>query len=296
MLNYTNLSAGTKSVDKISGPDVIVIVNCAINIQLMLIAIVGNALVLAAIWRTPSLRRSPSTIFLSSLAVSDLLVGSMVQPLFVASGLAQDDFLGRLWLKVGFVSCGVSLSTMAVISLDRFLALHYHVKYAEFMTRSRVISILITIWLFNFLLPCVYIWNPTTYYQFAAGAICVYLLISTFSYIGIYRIVHHHQTHIFAQHQAAQLADGNTLNMMRLKRNAVNTFVFYIFMILCYMPVFVGMTISLTIGARRENSRGFGTTAVFMNSAINPILYSWRLVELRAAVVKTVRNLVCKRP
>jgi len=30
-------------------------------------------------------------------------------------------------------------------------------------------------------------------------------------------------------------------------------------------------------------------TVVFMNSSINPVLYCWRLRELRVAVVKTVK-------
>lgn len=117
-----------------SSPEVIVIVNCVINVPLMLVGIIDNSLVLTAILTTPSLRRLPSIVFLSSLAVSDLLVSSVVQPLFISSGLAQDNFLGSLRLKVGFVCCGVSLSTMTATSLDRFLALHYHINYAGFMT------------------------------------------------------------------------------------------------------------------------------------------------------------------
>ena len=70
----------------ISHPETIVIINCVFNSLLMLISIVGNALVLAAILKTPSLR-SPSTVFLCSLAVSDLLVGFVVQPVYIASEL-----------------------------------------------------------------------------------------------------------------------------------------------------------------------------------------------------------------
>lgn len=112
MLHQSNSSNGSGSeVDESSSPEFDVILNCAINVPLMFVAVIGNTLVLVAILKTSSLRRSPSIVFLSSLAVSDLLVGSVVQPLFIASGLAQDVFLGILWLRVGFVCCGVSLST-----------------------------------------------------------------------------------------------------------------------------------------------------------------------------------------
>ena len=66
-----------------SRSETIVIINCVLNIPLMLISIIGNTLVLAAILRTPWLR-SPSTTLLCSLAVSDLLVGLVVQPTYTA--------------------------------------------------------------------------------------------------------------------------------------------------------------------------------------------------------------------
>ena len=298
MLHNTNQSNGTEFMDKGSPPDVAVIINCVINMPLMLVSIAGNSLVLAAILTTPSLRHSPSIVFLSSLAVSDLLVGFVVQPLFIISGLAQDHYLGRLWLKVGFVCCGVSLCTITAISLDRFLALHYHIKYAVFMTVSRARNILIVIWIYSILLPFIYTWSPKIYYEIVTLALCLYLSISTFSYIRIYRIVRHHQARIYAQQLAVQPNQeiGDLLNVMRLKRSAMSTFVFYIFMIFCYMPVFIEMSISLAQDRDQENTQSFGTTAVFLNSSINPILYSWRLAELRAAAVKTLQKLRCKSP
>ena len=69
----------------------IVIINCIVNAPLMLTSILGNSLVFIAIWRTVS-PRSPSMMFICSLAVSDLLVGLIVQPLYIANLLisAQD--------------------------------------------------------------------------------------------------------------------------------------------------------------------------------------------------------------
>ncbi len=75
-------------------PETIVIINCVLNAPLMLISIIGNILVLAAILRTPSLL-SPSAILLCSLAVSDLLVGFVVQPLYIATELTEDAALYR---------------------------------------------------------------------------------------------------------------------------------------------------------------------------------------------------------
>ncbi|KAL9958759.1 hypothetical protein ACROYT_G035817, partial [Oculina patagonica] len=95
---------GSQMFKNSSMPETIVIINCVINAPLMLTSIIGNTLVLAAILRTPSLR-SPSIMFLSSLAVSDLLVGFFVQPLYIASGLTRIHHLDNLWFMVSFATC-----------------------------------------------------------------------------------------------------------------------------------------------------------------------------------------------
>ena len=61
----------------------IIIPNSVLNALLIPICIAGNVLVLAAVWRNPSLR-TPSIILLCSLAVSDLFVGFLVLPVYVA--------------------------------------------------------------------------------------------------------------------------------------------------------------------------------------------------------------------
>ena len=73
MINYTD--EGKKDSPT---HETIVIINCVLNAPLMLTSIIGNSLVLAAVWKTPA-SRSTSMIMLCSLAVSDLLVGFVVQ-------------------------------------------------------------------------------------------------------------------------------------------------------------------------------------------------------------------------
>ena len=55
------------------------VINAAVNIISWPAAVAGNALVMAAIWRNPSLR-TPSYILLAGLAFSNLCVGLTAQP------------------------------------------------------------------------------------------------------------------------------------------------------------------------------------------------------------------------
>ena len=112
-----------------STPETITIINCVLNAPLMLISILGNALVLAAIIRTPSIR-STHMIMLCSLAVSVLLVGLIAQPFYIAKVLTEDRLAYHVWRSIGPSLCVVSLLTITTITVDRFLALHYHMRYA----------------------------------------------------------------------------------------------------------------------------------------------------------------------
>ena len=126
--------------------------------------------------------------------------------------------------------------------------------------------------------------------------IIISLIISTFSYIRIYLIVRRHQLQIHAQQQAVQSSNAeNSLNMARLKRSAMNTFMFYIALIICYFPMYIILTLQVISNKEWQPEWDFAKTAIFMNSSINPFLYCWRLRELRAAVVKTARQMLCKQ-
>ena len=115
----------------------------------MVVAVLGNSLVLAAIIRTPSIR-STAMIMLCSLAVSDRLVGLIALPLYMATYLTEDHFVHHVAHTIGFSLCGVSLLTITTISVDRFLALHYHMRYATLVTESRVRYTIMMIWLTGF--------------------------------------------------------------------------------------------------------------------------------------------------
>ena len=180
--------------------------------------------------------------------------------------------------------------------MDRFLALHYHMRYATLVTESHVKYTLITIWLINFLLSGFRVWYPRVHGFVVAIVYIICLLICIASYIRIYCFIRRHQLQIHVQQQAVQSSDaGNNLNVTRLKRSAMNTFVFFIVLIICYLPLYVLLTLYGLSIKDRQSEWEFAITGVFMNSSINPLLYCWRLRELRTAVVKTARQMLCKQ-
>lgn len=298
MFNRSNFTGNdlaneySSTVRYFSCSETIVFINCALNVPLMIISILGNSIVLWVMLNTPSLR-SPSMFFLTSLAVSDLLVGLVIQPLYIVSGLVRNDLLDTTWFILSFATCGISLFSITAISVDRFLAVHYHLRYPSVVTSFRAKSTLAIMWFTIFLLSGVYFWSKHGYFLLIAIGVCLCLTISIYSYIRIYRIVRHQQVQIHCQQQAVSSQLNNVSSMLLLKRSALNSFLFFIVMIIFYFPMCVAMSLYV-ITYEWQRAWSFATTAVFMNSSVNPFLYCWRLRELRTPVGKTLRKMCCK--
>ena len=292
MINYTEESnTGSPAHDQ----ETIIIINCVLNAPLMLTSIIGNFLVLVAVWKTPSIR-STSMIMLCSLAVSDLLIGFVVQPLYIADELTEHLLLHRVSGMIGFYVCGVSFGTMTAISVDRLMALHYHMRYGSLMTEYRVKFIAGMIWVVIFPCSAFYVWEKFLFHLSTGIFIAICLVICTFSYFKIYGIVRHHQLQIHYQQQAVENLDiANNRRMARLRKSAINTFIFYTFMVICYFPQAVLLSLFATIYKDWKTEWTFATTVMYMNSSVNPILYCWRLRELRAAVFQTTKRLLFKQ-
>lgn len=281
-------------------PEIFLIVSTTINALLMAISIFGNALVLTAIWKTPSLR-SPSTIFLSSLAVSDLLVGFIVQPVFIAT--FQRFELGSALFLISNVMtlsvCGVSISTMTAISVDRFLALYFHMRYPNFMSIKSAIYTSTTLWFLGIVFSGVRLISSEAFIVIGVVVIAACLLISSYSYLRVYLIVRRHQLQIHNQQQAVEnLNAEDQLNVLRSKKSAITTFIYYICMVICYSPSLILMSI-ISPSPNRFVSLvvwwTLATTVAYMNSAINPFLYCWRMSNLRVEVLRILRKTLFKR-
>ena len=290
-------------MDNISNFETIVVINCILNVPLMLTSITGNALVLAAILRTPSLRSVPSIIFLCSLASTDLLLGLVGQPFYIASELYHSNGgpLSKVEDLISVSLCGVSLATMTAISVDRLLALHYHMTYPNLMTTKRAIYASASLWFPPVLLACLRVaWGSEVILIFEGVCITICFVLSSASYIKIYFIVRHHQIQIQAHQQAVNsfnisvnIPDSN--NMILSKKHALKTFIYFICMVCCYLPYLSCSLLRTTSVIGYEVNWTFAETVVFLNSSVNPFLYCWCNREIRTSAVKVLRKMMCKQ-
>ncbi|XP_019381362.1 PREDICTED: D(1B) dopamine receptor [Gavialis gangeticus] len=104
---------------------------------LILWTLLGNALVCAAIVRCRHLRAKVTSIFIVSLAVSDLLVALLVMPWKAAAEVAGYWPFGAfcsVWVAFDIMCSTASILNLCVISVDRYWAISSPFRYERKMT------------------------------------------------------------------------------------------------------------------------------------------------------------------
>lgn len=298
--------------------DTVYIVNCAINAVFSCSAVVANAVIIATILRSPSLR-SPTFYFIFGLAVSDFAVGLLAQPLYVVykmAGLYGNSKLncaaGVSFVLVSTQLSGVSFLTMTLISLDRYLALHLHLRYNEFLTLYRVNIALVCTWILTAFANVMWIASLKAYYLIASTGFALFLITTLLSYVMIFRIVRRHRQKIQQQNIAVlqlnsacsqgvnSVQDNSTsqqttnsenqkrLAAMGYKASAKSMFVVYLIFLLCVLPFMCVLLVSSVLGRSTEVETAFNftMTLVFINSTVNPFVYCKLMKDLRKEVCK----------
>ena len=111
-----------------------------LNIFLSVTTFLGNTLILAALPKETSLH-PPSKLLFRNLAITDLCVGIIAEPLLVAylMSLVKQRWDISYYLHfadfvIGAILCSVSLFTLTAISVDRLLALSLGIRYIRVAT------------------------------------------------------------------------------------------------------------------------------------------------------------------
>ena len=270
------------------------VVNCFFNAFLSFTAIVLNIITMQALRKTSSLPKTLKTLLLS-LAVSDLGVGLLVQPLYVAI-LVMEIKQNTNSTAYYTISEARSIQEKTLVfashfgvfalAVDRFLAIHLHLRYQELVTHKRVVAVVISVWVFSASIS-----YPS--HPIMRAVIFVVCLITTgLLYCKIYASVRHHtnQIHALQVQQATQNED--MANAARLKKSSLATFYVYFVYLVCYLPVSC-VKFAMTNGETPLLSHlwYFTLTLVYLNSSLNPLIYCWKMRHIRQIVMDILRNI-----
>ena len=272
-----------------------------LNSFLSITAILGNALILIALQKE-SLLHPPSKLLLRFLAITDLCVGLITEPLTVIfwMSVANEHWsICRYALEAcfitGYIFCGVSVGALAAISVDRLLALLLGLRYRQVVSLKRTYVIIFTLWLFSAgSVSATYFWNPFKTFWLGIIYIPLCLIISIFSYTKIFHTLRHHQNqvqdHVQQPNQTNQLTD-----MARYKKAVSSAIWLQLTLVACYLPHVIVVVFRAQSGLNTSlyQARSYTITLVYLNSSLNPILYCWKIDEVRQTVKDTIRQLLC---
>ena len=178
---------------------------CVFNAFSLYTAIALNIVTIYVMRKTSSesLPKKLKTLLLS-LSVSDLGVGLIVQPLYIARLVMQmePDFRHnsayiatyKAYLFPAYLFSYASFFGVTALTVDRFLAIHLHLRYNELVTHKRVVAVVISIWVLSAILSLIRLLvsaKKGTYIVFATVEV-ICLLTTAFLYWKIYLVARHH--------------------------------------------------------------------------------------------------------
>ena len=272
------------------------IVNVVLNVFSALTAIVFNSITIQAIRKTSSLP-NPLKILLLSLAFSDLAVGLVAQPLWIVT-LSREEDTEVLCIIQSALANASFLGIMA-LNVDRFLAVHLHLRYRELVTYKRVLSLAILTWVFSALLSSICRWITEDLNEFMNITIIVWSLCLIFLTViscRLYFAVRVHTKQIQALQLKQTALSDEVANASRLRKSAVSSFYVNFVFLVCFLPFYCSLIGKFFKSEAFVNSQiwqelfSLSRTLMFMNSCLNPVIYCWRMRDIRHAIKDILRN------
>ena len=279
------------------------IANCVLNNFLSYTAIMLNIVTIYAIRRTSSLPKTLKTLLLS-LAFSDVGVGLFVQPLYTFSLVK--------WLKLDHPSCNIyqvknissnffsaaSFLGVVAVSVDRVLAVHLHLRYQELVTHKRVVTVVISIWVFSAFISLLVLWSSSATQNLVILVIAaIGFIVSFVVYTRIYLTVRRHKKQILSMQIQEIVQAGEKAHFTALIKSTVGLFYVYLVFLISYLPFFICIAVVRIYGSSIAFRKVFifSWTLIFLNSSLNPVIYCWKMRHIRRAIIEILGNLSWSR-
>lgn len=257
----------------------------SVNILSTIIGTIGNVLVIGTVCTNPSLKII-SNFWLVSMAVADLMVTALAQPIFsVFLGLQLNEecheVVSQAFRLIANMSCSASVLHLCLISIDRCLVILRPHDFRTVRTKKRFKIALVIAWT----LPVIYgilrltvSKKGTSYFTVIAVGICYLIIISCYSLIILK--VRKQGTATLKRLRGQSRRSASSEHMVERRVTVTIAIVVVIFTV-CWFPL-----LYLRSAYAEDNfgvAYNWARTLALSNSSMNPWIYCFRIAEFRDA-------------
>lgn len=264
-----------------------------ITVAMSPLIVIGNSLIIIVVWKDPlrNLRSFTSSTILLSMAIADFLVGSILCPLHADWSLLtgvgnQPSFSVGVPLAINAVLTSVSVGHVLLLTIDRLLALLAPFQYRVKVTNKRVSIAAIVIWGYAFVLGVLHAVLLEHFIIFSTIYTAqVLIVVATIICINIVILYH------FRSNSTRNVISMGSVPIRhfyhREKHLCKSIALIVCAFLVCFIPWFIIESIlyfCLLCGRNLDflmKGLWFSSIFIYINSALNPFLYSWRLARFR---------------
>jgi hypothetical protein len=278
----------------------------ALSILFALVTIPGNALVLLAVIRDPYRNlRTPFNYLVLNLAIADLSVGLIVDPLSIIyhlnEGINSIDLPGfgiEIEHVAYLIACTASVLSMASMTADRYMAVVHATRYKTFQTTKRVVITCIVIWLISSSVTYLYFVIGDFLYRlvFANVVVIFTFCILVFSFFRINLTLKRQRARLNVQAVAVVVSPTPvrpphfTSNMKHEVRVTKMFSIILLWYVICYLPACIAIYLvnfcHICSCDVIHWLRDLQLCFLLLSSAVNPYVYAWSSPRFRSAFLK----------
>ena len=283
-----------KNLQQISSPgQAFLIFLIVVNILTFPLTAVLNALVMISVKMKSRLREHKSNVLLALLALNDFSVGILAQPSFTIVSIIfylnpPSAYCAWRFLRpVMIFLVSASLLHMVLLSGERYLAIEHPFAYVTRVTERRLLIASALIWLLSVFQGVLSVLNRTLISRTNLIFIILSIGLIVYCHITVYGETRRHEKQLASQQVTQEARQQFERDRKAFKLTSIILAVLF----LCFLPGFISALVLTRLGTEVKTEaryllHSFSVSIVFMNSLLNPIIYSVRIRQFRVAFIE----------